>query len=119
MQQGSLRVKGEPSNWRRCRNNQRARPAASGSLWNGPRCAATGRRPSAGDLFLRTAKCGLPWITSEGRYFRFSPHREQTTKIEVAGKLSVPANTSWPHFLQQTTQDLGKGRARIGTTIGE
>jgi hypothetical protein len=58
-------------------------------------------------------------MTSEGRYFRFSPHREHTTNIELAGKLSVPANTSWPHFLQQTTQDLGKGRARIGTTIGE
>jgi hypothetical protein len=39
--------------------------------------------------------------------------------MELAGKLAVPANTSWPHFLQQTTQDLGKGKARIQSTIGE
>src|ERR1700726_1362366 len=120
MQPGSLRVKGKPSNWRHCRNNQRW--AASGAPRSGPRCAGTGPRRTSGAtwrvLLLRTAKWGLPWITSEGRYFRFSPHREHTTKIELAGKLSVPANTSWPHFLQQTTQDLGKGRARIGAIIG-
>jgi hypothetical protein len=39
--------------------------------------------------------------------------------MELAGKPSVPVGTSWPHFLQQTTQDLGKGRARIRITIGE
>ena len=76
------------------------------------------RRPVS-TLFLRTTKCGLPWITSEGRYRRFSPQREQTTNMELAGKLSVPANTSWPHFLQHTTQDLGKDRARMHITIGE
>jgi hypothetical protein len=58
-------------------------------------------------------------MTSEARYFRFSPQSEQITWIEHAGKLSVPVNTSWPHFLQQTTQDLGKGRARMHSIIGE
>jgi hypothetical protein len=74
---------------------------------------------ATGPLFLRTTKCGLPWITSEGRYLRFSPHIEHTTKIELAGKPSVPVNTSWRHFLHDTTQHLGKGRVRMATTIGE
>jgi hypothetical protein len=74
---------------------------------------------ATGPLFRRTTKCGLPWMTSEGRYLRFSPHIEHTTNIELAGKASVPLNTSWPHFLQQTTQHLGKGRVRIATNIGE
>jgi hypothetical protein len=39
--------------------------------------------------------------------------------MEETGKRSVPASTSWLHFLQQTTQDFGKGRVRIGSTIGE
>ena len=69
--------------------------------------------------FPANTKCGLPWITSEGRYRRFSPHIEHTTKIELAGKPSVPLNTSWPHFLQQTTQHLGKVRVRIASNIGE
>jgi hypothetical protein len=70
-------------------------------------------------LFLLTTKCGLPCMTSEGRYLRFSPHSEHTTSMVLAGKPSVPDNTSWPHFLQQTTQHLGKGRVRMPTTIGE
>src|ERR1700761_9683757 len=123
MQPGSLRAKGKPSSLRRCRSNQRPRPAANRSprrelKWFGMgplRPSTEAWRP----LVRRTTQCGLPWMTSVGRYFLFSPHSEQTTKIELAGKLSVPANTSWPHFLQQTTQDLGKGRARIRTTIGE
>ena len=76
------------------------------------------RRPVS-TLVLRTTKCGRPWITSEGWYLRFSPHSEHTTRIELAGKRSVPAKTSWPHFLQHTTQDLGKRRARMSTRIGE
>jgi hypothetical protein len=68
---------------------------------------------------FRSRKCGLPCMTSEGWYFRFSPHSEHTTFTGQAGKLSAPVNTSWPHFLQQTTQDLGKDRARMSTNIGE
>src|ERR1700759_5067868 len=36
-----------------------------------------------------------------------------------AGKPCVPASTSCPHFLQQTTQDLGKASVRMPLTIGE
>jgi len=28
---------------------------------------------------FRSRKCGLPCMTSEGRYFRFSPQSEHTT----------------------------------------
>src|SRR5580658_8267618 len=112
MRPGNLRAKAEPSNWRLSLNNQRL-PAAARAPLSEPSCAATG------PLFRRTTKCGLPWMTSEGRYLRFSPHIEHTTNTELAGKPSVPLNTSWPHFLQHTTQDLGKDRARMHITIGE
>jgi hypothetical protein len=113
MRPGSLLTKVEPSNWRHCLSSQRPLPTAIRALLSEPNWAATG------PLFRRTTKCGLPWMTSDGKYLRFSPHIEQTTWIELAGKPSVPLNTSWPHFLQQTTQHLGKGRVRMATNIGE
>src|ERR1700722_11471664 len=113
MRPGSLPTKAGPLNWRPCLNNQRPLATATRALLIDPNRAATG------PLFRRTTRCGLPWMTSEGRYLRFSPHIEQSTRIELAGKPSVPLNTSWAHFLQQTTQHLGKGRVRIATNIGE